>query len=282
MLKYPSGTPQVADAVANQTWDIGAAGSVPCINGGRQGLVTGGINNNEGGANAVVGLPDASWPFRIVDDGGSSSIRLAVTPNSTGQYAFNLCLGSMGIMAEDYEEYFVYGQQDEVMDALEKGDAQYGGLWAPNTYALLEEIPVSKAFCSGDMVGAPVPGGIMIRKEFGNENVETVKKALAAWMRAIGWIQNPQNREAVLTNMTSFYATFDVELSNSAMNQEIDTRPLFNLEQQLDMMDRGDNGLSTLDVSQISYVVLVCSCKCCQKCFQPLFYKPVIVLICLA
>ena len=279
MLKYPSGTPQVADAVANQTWDIGAAGSVPCINGGRQGLVTGGINNNEGGANAVVGLPDASWPFRIVDDGGSSSIRLAVTPNSTGQYAFNLCLGSMGIMAEDYEEYFVYGQQDEVMDALEKGDAQYGGLWAPNTYALLEEIPGSKAFCSGDMVGAPVPGGIMIRKEFGNENVETVKKALAAWMRAIGWIQNPQNREAVLTNMTSFYATFDVELSNSAMNQEIDTRPLFNLEQQLDMMDRGDNGLSTLDVSQISYVVLVCSCKCCQKYFQPLFYKPVIVPI---
>ena len=90
----------------------------------------------------------------------------------------------------------------------------------------------------------------MVRKDFADGNLETVKKTLAAWMRGIGWIKNPENRDAVIENMADFYATFGIELSQSAMEQEIDTRPLFDLEEQLEIMDRGDDdsGTSTLDI----------------------------------
>ena len=71
-------------------------------------------------------------------------MKLAVTPNSTGHYAFNLCLEDIGIIPEDHVESFIYGQQGAVMDALEinettsTADANYGGLWAPNIYTVLE------------------------------------------------------------------------------------------------------------------------------------------------
>jgi ABC-type nitrate/sulfonate/bicarbonate transport system substrate-binding protein len=117
-----------------------------------------------------------------------------------------------------------------------------------NEFSLQNE-PGSKVLCTGNDVGAPVPGGIMIRKDFADANLETVKKTLACWMRAIGWINNPDNYDAVLTNMAAFYKTFGVELSASALEQEIETRPLFDLEGQLEIMDRGNSGTSTLDVS---------------------------------
>ena len=87
----------------------------------------------------MVGNADGTWPFTI-DDG----VKLAVTPNSTGHYAFNLCLEEIGIIPEDHESSFIYGQQGEVMDAIEinattqSADANYGGLWAPNIYTVLE------------------------------------------------------------------------------------------------------------------------------------------------
>jgi hypothetical protein len=106
--------------------------------------VTAGISNNEGGANAVVGSADAEWPFTIDD-----TVKFAITPNSTGHYAFDLCLEDIGIVPENHPDAFIYAQQGDVMEALKKNEttgesvASYGSLWAPNIYTLLEVSEIS-------------------------------------------------------------------------------------------------------------------------------------------
>ncbi len=236
-MQYSSGAPQVAAAVENMTWDIGGAGVVPNIIGGPQDIQTIGISNDESATNAMAGTADgvAAWPPTNISD-----TIIALTANSTVHYAVEACLAKEGLDATSANYSF-----GAPADVLASGD-DYLGLWAPNLYLFLESNEGSEVVCSGADAGATVPGGIMVRKAFGEENSETVAKVLAAWLRGIEFIKAPENRAQVLEYMKEFYAIYNVSISDAAMEQEIDLRPIFTLEEQLDLMDRSD-GASTVD-----------------------------------
>lgn len=238
--QYSSGAPQVAAAVENKAWDIGGAGVVPNIIGGPQGIETIGISNDESATNAMVGTAAgvAAWPPMNI-----AEYPIALTANSTVHYAVEACLAKQGYDVMDAN--FTFGAPAEVLAALEN-ETEYGGLWAPNLYLFLESSEGSGIVCSGADAGATVPGGIMVRKEFGEENGETVAKVLAAWLRGIEFINDETNRAQVLTYMKDFYASFNVTISDAAMEEEIDKRPIFGLDEQLFKMDRS-NGPSTVD-----------------------------------
>jgi len=241
---YPSGGPQVNDAVENQAWDVGGAGSVPCILGSFQGIETVGISNDESEGNALVGnaAGTVSWP-----PASMVGVPVAITPDSTGHYAVEACLAQQGFDPEE-DDAFVLAEQGGVMEAMAKGDAIYGSLWAPNTYHFVEENKGASVLCHGKSAGATVPGGIMVRRAFGEERPELVAKILAAWLRAIGYMLNRKNRAKSIEYMKEFYALNGVEISYSAMQQEFETRPIYDLDGQLELMDRSTyNGVSVLD-----------------------------------
>lgn len=222
------------------TWDIGGAGVVPNILGGPQDIETIGISNDESATNALAGTAAgvAAWPPMSIAD-----TPIALTANSTVHYAVEACLAK-----EEFnltEANFTFGSPAEVLDALANG-TDYGGLWAPNLYLFLESSEGSEVVCSGADARAIVPGGIMVRKEFGEENGETVAKVLAAWLRGIEFMKDEDNREQVLTYMKEFYAIYNVSISDAAMEKEIDERPIFGLDEQLSMMER-EGGPSTVD-----------------------------------
>jgi NitT/TauT family transport system substrate-binding protein len=217
---------------------------VPNIIGGSQGIETIGISNDESATNALVatvaGL--AAWPPASIAD-----TPIALTANSTGQYAVEACLVSEGFDLMDTN--FVFEEQSGVLDALADGSVEYGGLWAPNLYLFLESSPGSHIVCSGLTGGAIIPGGIMIRNEFIQTEFgqTTALKALAAWMRGIEFIKNPDNRAQLLSYMETYYASYNVSISMSAMEQEIDLRPLYGLDEQLELMKRQNGAPSTVD-----------------------------------
>ena len=133
--------------------------------------------------------------------------------------------------------------------------------------------------CSGASADAKVPGGIFVREAWASENEETVKKVLAAWMKATKFINDPKNRDEVLAGITDFNAGFNITLSTASMEREIDSRPLYDLQGQLDIMDRGSSGVSTLDVSFVAYVQfhyckLCCLLKSCRLTQQILLFYP--------
>jgi hypothetical protein len=127
--------------------------------------------------------------------------------------------------------------------------ATLGGLWAPNTYKLLDVVSGSDTICSGAAVYATVTGGCMVRKEFAEENPMTVAKVLAGWLRAVHFINMKSNKEEVLDYMTVFYAENNVVLPRSSLELDLSLVGLFELEQQLDLMTRrGSPPLSTYDI----------------------------------
>ena len=70
---------------------------------------------------------------------------------------------------------------------MSSNNADLAGLWAPNIYTLEEEAG-AKVLCSGKDGGVVVPGALIARGEYAEQNPENVAKFLAVYLRAWKWM----------------------------------------------------------------------------------------------
>lgn len=237
---FPAGAPQIAAAQAND-WDVGGTGSVPAVLGAaRLGLKTIGITNDESAANVLMAHNDVIEGLRA-DPSSIAGQSILLTTNSTGDYAVQACLDMWGVDKSTVE--FVNLAQAQIISAMISRNGDLAGVWAPNTYTLQEK-GNSDYLCSGADAGAKVPGALVARPDFAEQNPELVARFLAVFLRGIEWAKaNPAEAREMLLD---FYSDGGVEISDTAVEAEFDLRPTFGLEEQLGLLDRGD-GASDID-----------------------------------
>ena len=238
---FPAGVPQIA-AANSKSWDVGGTGSVPAVLGHvRFGIKTIGLTNDESAGNALVARKDVA--DRIARD--PSLIKgqtILLTSNSTGDYAVQACLKRYGLTKTDVTIKNM--GQAEIISAISSNNAELAGLWAPNTYTL-EEKAGAKTLCSGKDGGVVVPGALIARGEYAEQNPEKVAQFLAVYLRAWKWMG--ANKTEAVAMMKKFYEQGGVAISDASMKKEFDTRPTFGLAQQVARMDR-TRGNSDVDV----------------------------------
>ena len=164
-----------------------------------------------------------------------------LTANSTGDYAVQSCLKRWGIAKSDV--IIKNMGQAEIISAMSSNNADLGGLWAPNIYSM-EEKAGAKVLCSGKVAGVTVPSALIVRGEYAEQNPENVAKFLAVYLR--GWSWANANKTEAIAMMKKFYEQGGVMISEASMRKEFDTRPTFNLDQQIANMNRA-GGASTMD-----------------------------------
>jgi NitT/TauT family transport system substrate-binding protein len=237
--------PQIA-ASAAKSWDVGGTGSVPAVLGAaRYNLLTIGITNDESQGNALLASGAKADGF-VRNPGTIKGQTIVLTANSTGDYAVQSCLQKWGLKKADVQIKSM--GQAEIISAMSSGNADLGGLWAPNIYTL-EEKAGAKLICSGRDAGAIVPGAIIVRQEYAKEQPQNVAKYLAVYLRAQKW--SLAHRAEAIAMMRKFYEQGGVTISEAAMNKEFDTRPVFDLAGQLRIMNRDKGGTSgTSDVDR--------------------------------
>ncbi len=228
---FPSGAPQMA-AAASGSWDVGGTGSAPAVLGAaRFGIVTIGITNNESAGNALMARA-ADLAAIKADPKSLKGQRLLVTTNSTGEYAAAACIKSYGLRYPDDVEVVNLNQQ-QIISAFATGTGKLAGVWAPNIYTL-ESKAGAKLLCSGQDAGAIVPGALIARREFAEKHPEDVAKFLAVYLRGVNYIRS-HKKEAV-SMMGDFYALTGTELAPKYLEREIDTRPMFTLQEQMALL----------------------------------------------
>jgi NitT/TauT family transport system substrate-binding protein len=244
---FPAGVPQIA-AVVSKSWDVGGTGSVPAVLGHvRFGIKTIGITNDESAGNALLVRKEVA--DKIAKDPASMKGQtILLTANSTGDYAVQSCLKKYGLAKADVTIKNM--GQAEIISAVSSNNADLAGLWAPNIYTLEEKVG-AKVLCSGKDGGVVVPGALIARGEYAEQNPENVAKFLAVYLRAWKWMS--AHKPEAIEMMKKFYAQGGVTISDASMKKEFDTRPTFDLAQQLARMDRS-RGNSDMDAwfSQIS------------------------------
>jgi NitT/TauT family transport system substrate-binding protein len=237
---FPAGVPQIA-ASASKSWDVGALGSVPATLGAaRYSLLTIGISNDESDGNGIVAAPKTADAV-LKNPASVKGQTIVLTANSTGDYAVQSCLAKWGLKKSDVTIKSM--GQAEIMSAMSSGNADLGGLWAPNTYTM-EEKTGAKQICSGKDAGAAVPGAIIVRADYAKEHPENVAKFLAVYLRAWKWL-NAHQPEAIAM-MKKFYDQGGVTISEASMKKEFSTRPTYDLAGQLKIMQR-TGGASEVD-----------------------------------
>ena len=237
---FPAGVPQIA-ASAAKSWDVGGTGSVPAVLGAaRYNLLTIGITNDESQGNALLASGAKAEGF-MRNPRSMRGQTIVLTANSTGDYAVQSCLNKWGLKKTDVNIKSM--GQAEIISAMSSGNADLGGLWAPNIYTL-EEKAGAKLICSGRDAGAIVPGALIVRQEYAKEQPQNVAKYLAIYLRAQKW--SLAHRAEAIAMMKKFYEQGGVTISEAAMNKEFDTRPVFDLAAQLRIMSRS-SGTSEVD-----------------------------------
>jgi NitT/TauT family transport system substrate-binding protein len=230
---FPAGVPQIA-ASASKSWDVGGTGSVPAVLGAaRYSLLTIGITNDESYGNALLATSKTAEGF-VKNPATIKGQTIVLTANSTGDYAVQSCLSKWGLKKADVTIKSM--GQAEIISAMSSGNADLGGLWAPNIYTM-EEKSGAKLICSGRDAGAIVPGALVVRAEYAKEQPQNVAKFLAVYLRAWKWM-NAHQPEAIAM-MKTFYEQGGVTISDASMKKEFDTRPTFDLAQQLRIMRSG-------------------------------------------
>ncbi len=244
---FPAGVPQIAAAAA-KSWDVGGTGSVPAVLGHvRFGIKTIGLTNDESDANALM-VSKAMSDQITKNPASMKGQTILLTSNSTGDFAVQSCLKRYGLTKQDVTIKNM--GQAEIISALSSGGANLAGLWAPNTYSVEEKAGATQ-LCSGKDGGAMVPGALIARSEYAEQNPENVAKFLAVYLRAWTWMS--ANRPEALALMRKFYEQGGVNVSDASLQKEFVKRPTFTLQQQLQRMDR-TRGNSDMDVwfSQIA------------------------------
>ena len=237
---FPAGVPQIA-AAASKSWDVGGTGSVPAVLGHvRFGIKTIGVTNDESAGNALLARKDVADKF-AKDPSSIKGQTIVLTANSTGDYAVQSCLKKWGLSKSDVTIKNM--GQAEIISAMSSANADLGGLWAPNIYTL-EEKSGGKVLCSGKEGGVVVPGALIARGDYAEQNPENVAKFLAVYLRAWKWAN--ANQPQAIAMMRKFYEQGGVTISDASLKKEFDTRPTFDLATQVARMDRS-RGNSDMD-----------------------------------
>jgi len=238
---FPAGVPQIA-ASASKSWDVGGTGSVPATLGAvRYNLLTIGITNDESYSNALLATAKTAEGF-MKNPASIKGQTIVLTANSTGDYAVQSCLAKWGLKKADVTIKSM--GQAEIISAMSSGNADLGGLWAPNTYTM-EEKAGAKQICSGQDAGAAVPGALIVRADYAKEQPQNVAKFLAVYLRAWKWL-NAHQAEGI-GMMKKFYEQGGVSISDASLKKEFDTRPTYDLAGQLKIMQRPAGGASEVD-----------------------------------
>jgi NitT/TauT family transport system substrate-binding protein len=237
---FPAGPPQIAAAAAG-TWDVGITGSAPGVLGAaRFNIRTIAISNDESATNVLMARRDQVEAIRA-NPGSLRGQRILITVNTTVDYVLQNCLNRWNIPRADLQ--VVNLNQAQILSAFSTGEGRLAGLWAPNIYTA-EERMNAVPLCSGRDVDAIVPGNIIVREEFLTRNPEMVARYLAVFLRGIAFMK--ANRDATIQSMNRFYQAGGVTVSEAALRAEMDRRPIFGLEEQLQLMSRA-NGPSQAD-----------------------------------
>lgn len=237
---FPAGPPQIAAAAAG-TWDVGITGSAPGVLGAaRFNIRTIAISNDESATNVLMARRSEIEAIRA-NPASLRGQRVLITVNTTVDYVLQNCLRRWNIARADLQ--VVNLSQAQILSAFSTGEGRLAGLWAPNIYTA-EERMNAVPLCSGSDAEAIVPGNIIVREEFLRSNPDMVARYLAVILRGIAWMK--ANPEPTIQVMSRFYQAGGVTVSDAALRAEVARRPIFGLEEQLQLLSRA-NGPSQAD-----------------------------------
>jgi ABC-type nitrate/sulfonate/bicarbonate transport system substrate-binding protein len=245
-VPYPAGVPQIK---AHADWDVGTLGAVPALIGARDfDLITIAVANDESRTNVLMGKKDFVAKLKS-EKKIPAGTRIAVTPNSTGDYAAQTCLAFWGGKTKS-DMVYTGMTQPEIISAGTAGSVDLVAVWAPNSYAMQEQHGF-ETLCSGKDFTPGVFGVMVANRKWAQGNPDVVARLLSVVVRANLWIKrNPQQAQQIHIEGS---AKENVKISASAAKNDYELRQVFSLDEQLGLMQDASGDVNDARVGRAFY-----------------------------
>jgi NitT/TauT family transport system substrate-binding protein len=237
---FPAGTQQIA-AAASGSWDVGGTGSVPAVLGAkRYGILTIGLTNDESATNGVLARKADADAIRANPALLKGKLFLE-HPNSNAEYVALACLKKWGLKTSDVQMMPLAPAQ--LISAFTGNNGYVAATWSPNTHTLNQKTD-AQMICNGAQANAHIPGTLVARADFAKQNPQLVAAFLAVYLRAVDYLKSHPDEYA--TELDKFFSANGVKLDRRYLVSDIQNRPIFTLDEQLQKFDRA-SGASTVD-----------------------------------
>ncbi len=250
LLYFDSGMAQL-NALPAGEWVVCGTGAVPAMMGNlRYDTYVIAIGNDESYTNGVLVRPNSpilktkgynkDYPevYGHPDDVRGKTI-LATTVSSA-HFALSHWLRVLGLT--DADVVIKNMDQAQALAAYTTGIGDAVALWAPHMYIGEQKKWTIAATPNACKVGLPI--ALIADKKFADANPELITKFLRVYLRAVNMLQKEP-----LESFVPEYRRFFLEWAGKSYSEEmalkdLQTHPVFNLEQQLAMFD-SSKGAST-------------------------------------
>lgn len=232
---FPAGAPQVA-AAASGSWDLGATGSVPAIEGAREfGLLTIGISDEEGGLNQM--MASKSMADQIAKDPQVlKGQAIPVTQQSTGQWAVLACLqNKFKVSPKDVK--LLNMQLAAINTGARSGSFQVWMEYTQDQFELEHSIG-AKVICDGRQAGIHILGNIVVTPGFAKAHPEAVAAFLAVYSHGVVWSR--KHPDEAVRAFADFAKQGGKDLTLAQAKTMLELAPNFTVPEQLKLM--GVNG----------------------------------------
>jgi ABC-type nitrate/sulfonate/bicarbonate transport system substrate-binding protein len=252
LLFFDSGM-AIMEALPAKQWVLGSVGGVPMVVGAmRYGAYQFGMADDESITNNVYVRPDS--PILKVKGynkdypevyGSPETVKgktILVTTVSSVHFAMSTWLKVLGLKDSD----IVVKQMDQAsaVAAFEKGVGDVAVLWAP--YCYTAEAKGYKKISDPRMCGAALPMVLIGDKEFCDKNPEIVAKFLRVYLRGVNYIKKHGSHPEVVKTYQKFMKDWGgMNMTLEMCKLDIDTHPLWTLEEQLKLFD-SSKGVSSV------------------------------------
>jgi NitT/TauT family transport system substrate-binding protein/sulfonate transport system substrate-binding protein len=248
---YMSGPPQ-NEALASNTWDVGAEGSVAAMLAAIRygGYLIAIANDDSDGSTLWVRPTSPILKVKGADPkypevyGSAATVKgktILLTTASNGHYTVLATLKALGVGEQDVK--LVHMEPNQILPAFEANQGDIAQLWTPFDYAA--ENKGLKEMSSGQRAGIFIPALIVASKKAFDEHPEKLAKWLKLYMRGIAEMKASPTEAAKLLN--AYYKEHGLTLDDKAMAREFSRRPLYDTKEQLALFAKKDGGLSQVE-----------------------------------
>ncbi|AVD71849.1 ABC transporter substrate-binding protein [Desulfobulbus oralis] len=243
LLLFSNGM-DIVNALPAGEWVFCGNGAVPAVLGAlRYGTEVILIGNDESYTNAVMVRADSpiaktkgynkDFPDVLGHPDDVRGKTFLITTMSSDHYAFSSWLQVLGLTDKDV--IIKNMDQAQAVAAYEKGIGDGVALWAPHMYRGEElgwKIAGTVHSCKK---GLPIV--LMAEKKFAEQNPETVAAFLSVYLRAVNMLKT-EPLESLVPEYKRFFLEFTgKEYSDDLALKDLQTHPVFNLEEQKALFD---------------------------------------------
>lgn len=243
ILYFDSGMAQL-NALPAGEWVVCGTGAVPGMMGNlRHDTYVIAIGNDESYTNAVMARPDSpifktkgfnkDYPDVYGHPNDVKGKTILATTVSSSHFALSHWLRVLGL--KDSDVIIKNMDQAQALSAFSTGIGDAVSLWAPHMYVGEDKGWKVASTPNACKVGLPIT--LIADKKFADANPEQVAKFLRVYLRAVNMIQN-EPLESLVPEYRRFFLEWAGKNYSAEMAlKDLQTHPVFNLEQQLKMFD---------------------------------------------